>query len=47
MMDDKKKTFAIPEAEVIILSDIETDNIVQSAGVDGWSGDDNVETWGE
>ena len=47
MMDDKKKTVTVPEAEVVTLFDIETDNITQSAGVDGWSGDDGTEVFGE
>ena len=46
-MNDKKKTFVMPEAEVVILFDIETDQIVQSAGVNGWRGDDGTETWGQ
>ena len=46
MMDDKKKTFVIPEAEIVTLFDIETDNITASAGVENWDGDDNVEQWG-
>ena len=46
-MDDKKKLFVIPEAEVVVLFDIETDNIVASAGVDGWEGDDGTEKWGQ
>ena len=46
-MNDKKKTFVIPDAEIIMLLDIETDNIVASAGVNGWSEDDNGETFGQ
>ena len=46
-MDDKKKTFVMPEAKVVNLFDIETDNIVQSAGVNGWAGDDGTEVFGE
>ena len=47
-MNDKKKTFVIPEAEVVVLFDIETDNIVASAGngVNGWRDDDGTEVWG-
>ena len=45
-MDDKKKTFVIPEAEVVILLDIETNIIAASAGTDGWDDDNNTEVWG-
>ena len=47
-MKDKKKTFVMPEAEVVNLFDIETDNIiVASAGVNGWDGDDNGEVFNQ
>ena len=45
-MDEKKKTFIAPEAEVINLFDIETDIIATSAGLNGWGSDDNTEVWG-
>ena len=44
MNDKKKKKFIIPEAEVIPFSN--EDIITESAGVDGWNFDDNVEVWG-
>ena len=45
-MDDKKKTFVIPEAEIIELFGA-IDTIGESAGVNGWDDDDNVEKWGQ
>ena len=44
-MDDKKKTFFIPEAEIVCL--MKEDIITDSAGTRGWSEDDNVEDWGK
>ena len=43
-MDDKKKTFVIPEAEIMPFSN--EDIITGSAGLDGWDLDDNTEVWG-
>ena len=43
-MDDKKKTFVIPEAEIV---SFETEDIItESAGTTGWGSDNNVEVWG-
>ena len=43
-MDDKKKTFVIPEAEIMPFSN--EDIITESAGLLGWDDDDNTEVWG-
>jgi len=43
-MDDKKKEFITPEAEIVAFS--QKDIIAESAGVDGWDSDDNTEVWG-
>ena len=48
-MNDKKKTFVMPDAEVVNLFDIETDNIIVASagnGVNGWRDDDGTEVWG-
>lgn len=41
-MDDKK--FVVPEAEILDFA--AEDIITESAGVNGWEYDDNVEVWG-
>ena len=43
-MDDKKKKFAIPEAEIVNFA--EEDIITKSAGLGNWDEDDNTEVWG-
>ncbi len=43
-MDDKKKTFVIPEAQIVPFTN--EDIITESAGTEGWGSDNNVEVWG-
>ena len=43
-MDKKKKEFVTPEAEIVAFD--QEDIITESAGLNGWSLDDNTEVWG-
>ena len=43
-MDEMKKEFLVPEAEVVVF--VDSDIITVSAGLDGWVNDDNTEVWG-
>ena len=43
-MDEKKKEFVAPEAEVVNFTS--EDIITISAGNNGWGGDNNTEVWG-
>lgn len=43
-MDEKKKEFVAPEAEVVNFTN--EDIITISAGNNGWGGDNNTEVWG-
>lgn len=43
-MDDKKKSFVVPEAEIVSFES--EDIITESAGLDGWGFDNNTEVWG-
>ena len=43
-MNDKKKTFLVPEAEIVTFN--QEDIIAESAGTNGWENDDNTEVWG-
>ena len=43
-MDDKNKTFEIPEAQFVSFTN--EDIITESAGTDGWDKDNNTEVWG-
>ena len=43
-MDEKKKEFVAPEAEVVPFTN--EDIITESAGLTGWGSDNNTEVWG-
>ena len=41
-MDDKKKTFIVPEAAIVNFSD---EDIITASNNANWIGDDNMEDW--